>query len=253
MAQWSHRPTKAGVHAYKDGDTRMDAAGYVLERRSNHPAAHWDGFVPQHRLVVEKRLGRYLSGMEAVHHINKIRSDNRDENLRLFPTHSEHIGFHHLQKAKIHDPSLIAAVIPLAADPHMTLQDAARRLGMCWNTVRKLCDVNSIQWVSAQIVPVTEEQVKQALQGRTTLEAAKVLGCGHMTLRRRFEHLLAKRRTPTPKPVKPDGSPDVPARKLRAALQQREYRRARRASTLPHVSESPGEALRVSPPRHQQQ
>ena len=45
-------------------------------------------------------------------------------------------------------------------------------------------------------VPLTEAQVREALQERTTLEAAQVLGVNHQTLRNRFEHLLSKRRSP---------------------------------------------------------
>lgn len=46
------------------------------------------------------------------------------------------------------------------------------------------------------LVPLTEEQVRIALDGRTTLQAAKHLGVHHMTLRNRFPHLLKKRRSP---------------------------------------------------------
>lgn len=44
---------------------------------------------------------------------------------------------------------------------------------------------------------LTEEQVRTALQGRTTVEAAKHLGVHHMTLRNRFDHLLSKRKKPS--------------------------------------------------------
>lgn len=43
---------------------------------------------------------------------------------------------------------------------------------------------------------LTEAQVREALQGRTTLEAARSLGVHHQTLRNRFDFLLSKRRTP---------------------------------------------------------
>jgi hypothetical protein len=43
---------------------------------------------------------------------------------------------------------------------------------------------------------LTEGQVRGALEGRTTAEAAELLGVHHQTLRRRFDHLLTKRRSP---------------------------------------------------------
>lgn len=46
------------------------------------------------------------------------------------------------------------------------------------------------------LVPLTEAAVRRALRGRTTLEAAAILGVHHMTLRSRFDHLLSKRRSP---------------------------------------------------------
>ncbi|MCI0438168.1 MAG: HNH endonuclease [Chloroflexi bacterium] len=45
-------------------------------------------------------------------------------------------------------------------------------------------------------VDLTEEQVREAVQGRTTAEAAKALGVNHQTLRNRFGYLLNKRRSP---------------------------------------------------------
>lgn len=49
--------------------------------------------VHQHKYVMEQFIGRKLKPDECVHHINKITTDNRIENLQLM-TMSEHSKFH---------------------------------------------------------------------------------------------------------------------------------------------------------------
>jgi hypothetical protein len=47
---------------------------------------------------MEEAIGRYLSKEEKIHHVNRIKIDNRIENLMLFSNTNEHAKYHSEQK-----------------------------------------------------------------------------------------------------------------------------------------------------------
>jgi len=67
--------------------------GYRLIHKPEHPHAKDNGYIFEHRLVVEKNIGRILKPEEKIHHLNGDKLDNRFENLEII-TQSEHTHKH---------------------------------------------------------------------------------------------------------------------------------------------------------------
>lgn len=79
----------SGNPAWKGGRTVVK--GYVLIYAPDHPNADYKSRVPEHRLVMEAALGRYLASEEVVHHRGDDKTDNRLENLELFESNAAHL------------------------------------------------------------------------------------------------------------------------------------------------------------------
>ena len=58
--------------------------GYIMRKVQNHIYANKRGYVCEHRLIMEEKLGRFLMPRkELVHHIDGDRSNNKISNLKL--------------------------------------------------------------------------------------------------------------------------------------------------------------------------
>lgn len=79
------------------------ATGYIKIYAPNHPRKDNCGFVLEHIIVMEESIGRHISPTESIHHINRIRDDNKIENLKLYPSHKEHFIAEHLPELRRED------------------------------------------------------------------------------------------------------------------------------------------------------
>jgi len=73
--------------------------GYIMRYAYRHPFKNVRNCVMEHRLVVEKHLGRYLTQDEVVHHINRNPRDNRIENLTVM-SKADHVSLHSRSRKK---------------------------------------------------------------------------------------------------------------------------------------------------------
>ncbi len=70
-------------------------SGYVEIFKPDHKYSKTkNGWILEHRVVVEDFLKRGLKSGECIHHLDENKQNNKIENLMLFKSHAKHSSFH---------------------------------------------------------------------------------------------------------------------------------------------------------------
>ncbi len=71
--------------------------GYRYIHKPDHPYCTKQGYVAEHRIIMEKHIGRILEPKEIIHHINHQKNYNPIENLILYKTRGKHTMNEHVK------------------------------------------------------------------------------------------------------------------------------------------------------------
>jgi hypothetical protein len=92
--QKGHKKSNLSSNAQWKGGKIIDEKGYIRIRFSPNKWQY------EHRIVMEKHLGRKLRKSEQIHHIDSNKINNVISNLILFPNPRAHTNFHLFLKNK---------------------------------------------------------------------------------------------------------------------------------------------------------
>lgn len=70
-------------HPAWKGGKRVNHNGYIEVRKPDHHRSRKNGYVFEHILIAENKIGRSITTSEDVHHINGDKTDNRECNLEV--------------------------------------------------------------------------------------------------------------------------------------------------------------------------
>jgi len=67
---------------------------YIVPAPQDHPNKMSNGYIYEHILIAEEKLGRYLTDEETVHHLDNDGFNNSPDNLLIFASNAEHTAYH---------------------------------------------------------------------------------------------------------------------------------------------------------------
>lgn len=152
------------VESLLPGDTVLsngryiDDKGYVRlcdKKYAQHP--RWSGaitreelhgYIYEHVIIIEEKLGRPLKSREEVHHTNEIRHDNRPENLEVFANKAEHLSKHAIKDKRIRNCHGIDGHVFI---PHFDTVVSVEPAGEC-ETYDIVCDDPYHNFVADDII-----------------------------------------------------------------------------------------------------
>lgn len=95
-------------------DRTITKHGYVLVWKPRHHLADIRGYVYEHRLIAEEKIGRELKKGELIHHIDENKQNNDPENIEVLPSIAHHREKHRKKKSNLR----------LLDEPNRTIQCA---------------------------------------------------------------------------------------------------------------------------------
>ena len=115
------------------GETKYHK-GYKVVYMPNHPHSRMNGYVYEHILVAEHKIGRPLKSLEVVHHIDGNKLNNAPENIEVLPSSADHTRRHWKERSEKYPVSTgealtIPEIAEMAQADYMTVYQRIKRLG----------------------------------------------------------------------------------------------------------------------------
>lgn len=162
----------------------MLANGYKIIYNPLSKHANKYGYMFEHILIAEEKLGRELKDGEVVHHRDLNRVNNNPENLIVFKTKADHTSFHHHNcdeklLIQLDDQSYIVNYLKCDICP-ICLCKKDKNAKICINCFKKAGPSNQI--ITSEIL--SREKLKKLIRTKSFVEIGKLYGVTDNAIRK---------------------------------------------------------------------